>query len=118
LCPFPAAIFPCLNRKLLTAFSQSGSGHAAVLAKVLFANSFWLFAGSRTGPGIRVGLSSFQKVKQPLRKSAGFSVFFLDSCASHKNIAFYCALQYFDSAGQSRSLPATVWEKDSINAQG
>jgi hypothetical protein len=84
-------MFPCLHLKPPTEFSQSARVHAAVLAKVLFANSFYLLAGCRTRPGIRLGAASFQKVKQPLLGYAGFlDIFRGVLCVAQDSCALLC----------------------------
>ena len=60
-------------------------GHAAILAKVLFANDFCSFARSPTSPGIRLGAGSCQNIKQPLRKSPVFRVIFGYLCVAQKS---------------------------------
>jgi hypothetical protein len=68
-------------------------------------------------PGIRLGVASFQKVKQPLRRSAGFSVFFPESCAPHKILALFLHRSILIPLGEQEP-PGDRLGKGSIDAQG
>ena len=80
------------------------AGQAAVLANTLFTNNFSsLLSGTQTSPRIRLGVPSFQKIKQPLRNAPVFTANPPDLCVAQVQLTLLCgALGWWAGAGNSR----------------
>ena len=99
--------YSCPNHPICSGSFAGMANRIAVLANQLYAKDFSTTAGKANNDGMRLGGSSFQKVKQPLRGMGRFGDNLNDLCVAQRFLDFIVRRTMFALSG-SRDLPANL----------